>query len=191
MVRRPPYPCRQSSRVGHRPKAPHRRRRKSGVALCLLLATAGGFVGTLAALQAVQGPQARAAGSPLLPEAAPAASDRLIARFGFCDSGGERNCVVDGDTFWFAGEKYRIADIDTPETHPPRCAEEAALGEAATERLQDLLNEGAFSLDEIDRDTDVYGRRLRIVTRDGTSIGEQLVDERLARPWEGRRRPWC
>lgn len=192
MVRRPPYSYSQSSRVRHRRKAAYRRRRKSGFALWLLLATSGGFVGTLAALQAAQGPQALAAGAPLIREAARAAApDQLIARFGFCDSGGGRNCVVDGDTFWFAGEKYRIADIDTPETHPPRCAEEAALGEAATERLQGLLNEGPFSLDEIDRDTDVHGRRLRIVTRDGMSIGERLVDEGLARRWEGYRRPWC
>ena len=42
-------------------------------------------------------------------------ADRLTARFGFCPSGGGTDCVVDGDTLWFAGEKYRIADIDTPE----------------------------------------------------------------------------
>src|SRR3546814_17282217 len=47
-----------------------------------------------------------------------AAVDPLSARFGLCSAGGGRDCVVDGDTFWFAGEKYRIADIDTPATHP-------------------------------------------------------------------------
>ena len=45
---------------------------------------------------------------------------------------------------------------------------------------------------EIDgRATDKYGRALRIVTRDGQSIGQQLVDEGLARTWDGRRHPWC
>lgn len=117
--------------------------------------------------------------------------DALSARFGFCHSGGGRDCVVDGDTFWFAGEKYRIADIDTPETHPARCAEEAALGEAATGRLRDWLNAGSFSLENTGRDTDRYGRKLRIVTRDGASVGSALVAEGLARPWEGSRRPWC
>ncbi len=119
------------------------------------------------------------------------ASDMLSARFGLCHSGGGRNCVVDGDTFWFAGDKYRIADIDTPETHPARCAEEAALGEAATERLRAWLNEGAFSLASTGPDTDRYDRKLRIVTRGGTSVGSVLVAEGLARPWQGQRRPWC
>ncbi|WP_298401935.1 thermonuclease family protein [Sphingobium sp.] len=118
-------------------------------------------------------------------------ADMLSADFGFCHSGGGTNCVVDGDTFWFRGEKYRIADIDTPETHGPRCAAEGALGKQATDRLQGLMNAGAFSLESADRDTDRYGRKLRIVTREGQSIGDQLVAEGLARAWDGRRHPWC
>jgi endonuclease YncB( thermonuclease family) len=39
--------------------------------------------------------------------------------------------VVDGDTFWFRGEKIRIADIDTPELSPPRCERERERGLAA------------------------------------------------------------
>ncbi|ATY33232.1 thermonuclease family protein [Sphingomonas psychrotolerans] len=119
------------------------------------------------------------------------ASANVSARFGFCHSGGGTNCVVDGDTFWLGGERIRIADIDAPETHPPRCAEEARLGSAATERLQALLNHGPVTLQIADRDTDRYGRKLRIVTRDGRSLGGQLVDEGLARHWTGRRQPWC
>ena len=41
------------------------------------------------------------------------------------------------------------------------------------------------------RDEDQYGRKLRMVTRDGRSIGEVLVGEGLARRWEGSRRSWC
>lgn len=118
-------------------------------------------------------------------------SDRLSADFALCHSGGGTNCVVDGDTFWFRGEKIRIADIDTPETHGPRCPSEAALGAQATARLHDLLNAGSFSLESAGRETDRYGRRLQIVTRQGESIGGRLVAEGLARPWEGRRRSWC
>src|SRR6185369_6931931 len=51
--------------------------------------------------------------------------------FGNCYTGGGRNCVVDGDTFWMDGVKIRIADIDAPETHPPHCARERELGFAA------------------------------------------------------------
>jgi endonuclease YncB( thermonuclease family) len=127
--------------------------------------------------------------TPISVRATPA--DMLSARFGLCHSGGGTHCVVDGDTFWFQGQKYRIADIDTPETHGPACTAEGALGARATQRLHALLNAGAFSLERGDRETDRYGRALRVVTRDGQSIGGQLVAEGLARPWDGARHPWC
>jgi endonuclease YncB( thermonuclease family) len=72
------------------------------------------------------------------------------------------------------------------------CAEEARLGNAATDRLQVLLNAGAFELEPIKRDTDRYGRKLRIVMRDGQSLGGMLVSEGLARSYAGGRRDsWC
>lgn len=123
--------------------------------------------------------------------ATPAASDSESAAFGFCHEGGGTNCVVDGDTLYYQGTKIRIADIDTPETHEPRCAYEAALGATATRRLHALVNAGPFSVESIDRDEDVYGRKLRILTRGGESLGEKLVDEGLARRYEGGRRSWC
>jgi len=122
------------------------------------------------------------------PVAAPAPP---VRSFVTCFTGGGTNCVVDGDTVWIDGEKIRIADIDTPETHPPRCAQEAMLGEAATGRLLALLNAGPVTLMPADRDTDRYGRKLRIVMRDGASLGDTLVAEGLARRWTGRRAPWC
>lgn len=117
--------------------------------------------------------------------------DTESASFGFCHEGGGTNCVVDGDTIWYQGKKIRIADIDTPETHPPRCEREAALGAAATQRLQSLLNAGAFSVESIDRDNDSYGRQLRVLTRNGGSIGGMLVDEGLARNYGNGRQSWC
>lgn len=177
-----------------RRRGPVRRRRTVRSNLWLAPVMAVAFVAALATFQRSPG------GTEAMPASVAslftggegaAARDALTARFALCHSGGGRNCVVDGDTFWFAGDKYRIADIDTPETHPARCAEEAALGDAATERLRAWLNAGAFSLESTGRDTDRYGRNLRIVTRGGTSVGSVLVDEGLARPWEGQRRPWC
>jgi micrococcal nuclease len=120
-----------------------------------------------------------------------AANDSQSASFGLCHSGGGTNCVVDGDTIWYQGNKIRIADIDTPETHPPRCAEEARLGAAATQRLQGLLNAGTFSIESIDRDTDRYGRQLRVLSRNGESIGGMLVDDGLARWYGSGRQSWC
>ncbi len=100
--------------------------------------------------------------------------------------------VIDGDTFDYRGQRIRIADIDTPETSPPRCAHEAELGARATRRLRTLLAEGPFELASIDRDEDRYGRKLRLVRRDGRSIGGRLVAEGLARPYHGGpRRGWC
>jgi len=123
--------------------------------------------------------------------AAASAAAPVAAHFSLCHTGGGTNCVVDGDTFWIGGQKVRVADIDAPETHPPRCAYEADLGDRATLRLQQLLNAGPVTLAPADRDTDRYGRLLRIVERDGQSLGDQLVAEGLARRWTGRRLPWC
>ncbi len=132
---------------------------------------------------------------PMHRETAPVAAESRPAttlHFDLCRHGDGADCVVDGDTFHMAGDKIRIADIDTPETHPPRCTAEAALGEQATLRLQELLNAGSFALAPIDRDRDRYGRRLRIVERDGRSIGEILIAEGLARPYAGGHRAgWC
>ena len=130
-----------------------------------------------------------AADAPDLPR--PTGTPVAARSFGLCFTGGGTNCVVDGDTFWIDGEKVRVADIDAPETHPPRCAEEKRLGEAATERLRALLNAGPVTLAPADRDVDRYGRKLRIVERDGRSLGAMLVSEGLARKWGGRREPWC
>ena len=103
-----------------------------------------------------------------------------------------RTCVVDGDTFWLKGEKIRIADIDTPEVSEPKCDAEYQLGMKATYRLRDLLNGGAFEVRTIgNRDSDRYGRKLRVVVRNGQSLGDHLVREGLARTWTGRREPWC
>ena len=99
--------------------------------------------------------------------------------------------MVDGDTFYTEGMKVRIADIDAPETHPSRCAKEARLGADATLRLQGLLSAGPFTMATIDRDEDRYGRKLRVVMRDGGSLGGVLVSEGLARPYAGGRRAWC
>jgi micrococcal nuclease len=100
--------------------------------------------------------------------------------------------VIDGDTFDYGGTRVRIADIDTPEL-AGRCAEEVALAARATARLRTLLAAGPFELHPSGdgRDADIYGRKLRIVTRHGRSVGGQLVAEGLARIWTGRRQPWC
>ena len=128
---------------------------------------------------------------PQLVMAAAGSSGGVRASFGFCHTGGGYNCVVDGDTIWLQGQKIRIADIDAPETHEPKCASEKALGDRATSRLQQLVNSGSVTLRSIDRDEDHYGRKLRIVMVDGESVGDTLVGEGLARWYGNGRRRWC
>jgi endonuclease YncB( thermonuclease family) len=111
--------------------------------------------------------------------------------FILCHSGGGTNCVVDGDTIWMDGVKIRVADIDAPETHPPRCQRERELGRKATARLQEILNAGPFVAETQGRAQDRYGRQLRVLVRGGGSLGAALVSEGLARPWDGGRHPWC
>lgn len=120
-----------------------------------------------------------------------AGTETYRASFSECLGPIRVTCIVDGDTFWLEGTKYRIADINAPEVSEPKCEAEAALGARATRRLLELMNAGGFSLAPVDRDRDKYGRKLRIVIRGGASIGEQLVDEGLAERWQGYRRNWC
>ncbi len=122
------------------------------------------------------------------------ASDMAVAEAG--RSGGRTAAnptalrIIDGDTFHYGGEKIRIADIDTPELRG-RCAYETQLAGRATRRMDQLLRQGPFELRSVGRDEDRYGRKLRIVTRSGRSLGDILVAEGLARTWTARREPWC
>jgi micrococcal nuclease len=113
------------------------------------------------------------------------------ASFSLCARASDTDCVVDGDTFRYGPSIIRIADIDTPETRDAQCATERALGERAKHRLRTLLNAGPFTIGAYERDTDAYGRQLRIIRRNGESVGLMLVNEGLARQWDGSRHPWC
>ena len=115
----------------------------------------------------------------------------IAAAFALCAPGPRITCVVDGDTFWLRGEKIRMADINAPETHGAACPAEAERGAAAARRLIVLLNAGPFALETGTRTRDRYGRLLRIVRRDGRSLGQALVEAGLAENWYGRRGDWC
>ncbi len=114
------------------------------------------------------------------------AASKQLSQFRKCVSGSRTNCVVDNDTIWIAGEKIRIADIDTPEISEPKCRSELALGNKATARLVELINAGPFELRAWPgRDEDRYGRKLRVLVRNGQSLGDMLV----AKDWRGLERP--
>lgn len=121
----------------------------------------------------------------------PQIRDGLSAAFTICDGSVRVNCVVDGDTFWYRGQKIRIADINAPEVSKPQCEAEKNVGMLARDRLLIMLNEDAFSLTAGLRDEDRYGRKLRTVWRAGVSLGEKLVAEGLAHHWGGAHHGWC
>jgi micrococcal nuclease len=102
--------------------------------------------------------------------------------------------VIDGDTIedMRADITYRIVNIDTPETGSrAQCTAERELGNQATRQARALIT-AARDLElrptgRIDR----YGRTIAFVVIDGRDLGETLIAEGLARPWRGRREPWC
>ena len=87
------------------------------------------------------------------------------------------NCIVDGGNFIYRGARIRVADIYVPATKEAKCDRERLLGGDAKEALRVLLNAGKFELETWRPiGEDQYGRKLRIVRRDGRSIGDALVE---------------
>ena len=124
--------------------------------------------------------------------------ERISEHFSRCGPGRSHACVIDGDTFKLGQRKVRIIGIDAPETHPANCPEEARLGEQATAKLQELLNQGPFELvAPVYGKQDRYGRDLRSVRRtfpDGKtqSIADDMRDGGLAYRYLGGYKPgWC
>lgn len=117
---------------------------------------------------------------------------RPATLFQLCQSFEQTDCVIDGDTFRYRGNKIRLADIDAPEIRNPRCAAELERGQRARQRLLELMNSGPMQMTrDPGRDEDAYGRKLRVLWREGRSLGGILIAEGLARPWDGARRSWC
>jgi endonuclease YncB( thermonuclease family) len=126
------------------------------------------------------------------PVAVTSSATQFVTRFSICGSAQRVTCVVDGDTIWLEGTKIRIADLNTPEISQPACAAEAVLGAKAKTRLTELLNAGPFEVRSSgNRDADQYGRKLRIIERDGRSLSDTMIAEGLAHAWRGKRESWC
>ncbi len=110
------------------------------------------------------------------------------------DAGPPSFRVIDGDTLedMRADITYRIVNIDTPETGSrARCEAERNLGNRATQQARAMITSaGAVELRPTGR-IDRYGRTIAFVLIDGRDLGETLIGEGLARPWRGRREPWC
>lgn len=154
-----------------------RRSRRSPRRLALLCAL---VFAAPSALYLAGGGFANEAGATVLAEAPPAGTAVAWADIR----------VTDGDTFRIREERIRIANIDTPEMPGrARCDAEAELALAARARLGRLLAAGDIRLarEGVDR----YGRTLARVRAGGVDVGDQLVRERLAQRWMGRKASWC
>jgi endonuclease YncB( thermonuclease family) len=113
------------------------------------------------------------------------------ATFYFCGIRHD-NCVIDGDTFLFNGERILIADIDAPETKLAKCDEERSRGAHAKARLRELLNAGKFTLVETAAGfADAEAGKRRLVMRNGKSLGDLLLAEGLVRKRASRPLTWC
>lgn len=110
-------------------------------------------------------------------------------------SGGNRveqqvTCLVDGDTGWEAGRKWRYEAIDTPEVSQPECERERELGYTATDRLRELMS-GGYRING-SGESGYYDRYLVTITLlDGRDAGEVLIDEGLAQRWPNEGNRWC
>jgi len=102
-------------------------------------------------------------------------------------------CIVDGDTFWHNRIKYRLQNIDAPETGAKaQCESERRRADAATVELQRLMRTPYLHYRTMGKDR--YGRVLvRIETHQG-DVGETMIAGGYARPYEGGYRDrgqWC
>jgi endonuclease YncB( thermonuclease family) len=127
------------------------------------------------------------AGAMMLPQADIAEARDAVATVA-------RPRVIDGDTIedLASGERIRLANIDTPEIRDgAHCAAERQHGERARTEVRLLLARAEqIAVRRTGREDD-YGRTIAYVLVDGRDLGRTLVAEGLARPWRGRREPWC
>ena len=109
--------------------------------------------------------------------------------------------VLDGDTF-AAGVKIdddititvrvRVINIDTPEMNG-MCETETQMAHVATDFVADLLPSGTVVELQNIKDDKYLGRiDANVILPDGRDLGNVLISEQLARPYNGgRRRGWC
>jgi endonuclease YncB( thermonuclease family) len=159
-------------------KVPYRQRRL--FQLLLIPAFLIGFAVTVTFTRAV-----------LLPPRTVEAQSRSIPICSGWDRASSRaTCLVDGDTGWENGVKWRLSAVDAPEITSPGCASERQQGLAARDRLQGLMAAG-YAIRWLGA-TDRYNRELVDITlSDGRDAGRVLIWEGLARTWPNGAKKWC
>lgn len=84
--------------------------------------------------------------------------------------------VVDGDTLWVGGQKYRLLGIDAPE-HNQTCSDARgapyACGAVATEQMRALTQGRRVTCQPTGKRS--YDRLIAVCYADGVDVGQQLV----------------
>lgn len=111
-------------------------------------------------------------------------------------SGGNRaarklTCIVDGDTGWEQGVKWRYEAIDAPEMKEhAACPAEAERAIASRDALIRLMEPG-YTINW-SGERGLYKREIVTITlADGRDAGEVLLESGLAQPWPNKGNPWC
>lgn len=116
--------------------------------------------------------------------------------------------ITDGDTIRLDdGTRVRLNGFNAPESIKPQCDREAILGNRAKERLQELSTTGRTHVTRIDCSCRPgtegtpkcnYGRSCGVLTVNGRDVGQILISEGLAVPYQcgptncpRSPRPWC
>lgn len=103
------------------------------------------------------------------------------------------NCVVDGDTYWKEGIKYRIMGLDTPEKKPrAKCGFEHSLSNKATRFLFEQFR--GSNVTEVERGKDRYGRVLADTYVNGKLIAPIIIRNGLGVEYNAKKRRegiWC
>ena len=125
----------------------------------------------------------------------PAHASAISSELPVC-SGGDRaarkvTCIVDGDTGWEHGVKWRYLAIDAPEMpEHASCRAEAKKAVQARDRLRELMGQG-YRVNWSGRKGTYHRALVTITLSDGRDAGEVLLKEGLAQPWPNHGNPWC
>ena len=72
-----------------------------------------------------------------------------------------------------------------------RCAAERNLGNRATQQARSFITNARQPDVRRTGRIDRYDRVIAFIEIDGRDLGQMMIAEGLARPWRGRREPWC
>ncbi|SFK81571.1 hypothetical protein SAMN04488498_113125 [Mesorhizobium albiziae] len=99
-------------------------------------------------------------------------------------------CLVDGDTGWERGVKWRLKGIDTPE-YPAHaeCDQEPQFAKIATYRMLELMSAG-YAIEWLG-ENDGSRELVQISLMDGRDVGMVLVSEGHAVSWPHVPGVWC